>query len=170
MPACDKLAEFAKIKYAIKSKYAALEDKRDFNAWILDRKEQESQQNNPEPEPPCAATAAEFDDVIQGLQTNIGGLEEFKEYHVKDLYDQFGQGEDLGDFEQSIMEAFDAAKDAGTLEMDNPLQDDKPDTVPGCEDQTDPLGAQIDELAGDLKDLEDCLGFAGDYLCSALAS
>ena len=37
-------------------------------------------------------------------------------------------------------------------------------------DQTDPLAMQIDTLAADLKDLNDRMAFAGDYLCHDLAS
>ena len=68
------------------------------------------------------------------------------------------------------MEAYDAAKAANALPEDNPLQDDKPDSPPGCEDQTDPLGAEIDGLAAKLKELQDWLAFGLNYACNDLAS
>ena len=48
---------------------------------------------------------------------------------------------------------YEAAKSSNTLPVDHELQNSKPDTISGCEDETDPLGTQIDEYAFELKDL-----------------
>ena len=67
-------------------------------------------------------------------------------------------------------QAYDAAKAAGTLPVDSPLENTKPATTPACMEQTDLLAMQIDALADTLKDLNDRMAFAGEDLCSDLAS
>jgi hypothetical protein len=37
--------------------------------------------------------------------------------------------------------------------------------VEGCEGETDPKGAELDQMASDLKDLHDFISYAPDVLC-----
>ena len=163
--ACDRLAEFAQIKYAIKRKYGEVEDKRDFDAWLNAERQA--------PAPTCEQSVIDaFDTAIQGLQTDIAGVQAYSDFMLPDLFTQFGMPHGtFTAFQMHLNDAYEAAKAAGTLPVDTPLDPDrKPATTPECMAQTDPLAMQIDTLAGTLKDLNDRMAFAGEHLCAELAS
>jgi hypothetical protein len=85
------------------------------------------------------------------------------------LWADFGAGNNLSFFRQELETAFEAAKGAGTLPTDNMLMNGKPATTPECKEKTDPIAAQIDMLADDIKDAHDCTDFAPEYYCGLLA-
>ena len=81
--ACDRLAEFAQIKYAIKRKYGEVEDKRDFDAWM------QSMLTAPMPE--CEQSVLdEWAMRIQGLQASIAGVEDYSDFMIPQLFEDFG--------------------------------------------------------------------------------
>ena len=49
------------------------------------------------------------------------------------------------------------------------LMNAKPETTEECKELTDPISAQIDMLADDIKDAQDCEDFAPEYYCGQLA-
>ena len=51
-----------------------------------------------------------------------------------------------------------------------PLTDFKPETSPECDFLTDPIGDEIDVLAAQKKDIQDCIAFAPWYSCNILAT
>ena len=51
-----------------------------------------------------------------------------------------------------------------------PLTDFKPESDPQCDFLTDPIGAEIDTLAAQKKEIQDCIAFATWYSCGNVAT
>ena len=72
------------------------------------------------------------------------------------------------EFKEAILTAFNTVAIPDALRT--PLLDFKPTSVPECDFLTNQIAAEIDALAVDKKEIQDCLAFAPFYQCNEIAS
>ena len=114
--------------------------------------------------------------AIMNLMTEITSAEAEKTSLLASLYPDYiafkhGAGnKSLAQFTDTFEAGFSAAKAAGTLPVNNPLQNTKPPTLPNCQPMIDAgnYDGQIDTKAATLKDLEDFNDFLPNEICRQL--
>ena len=162
---CSVLNEFDKIKRAITVKHQELDKEQAFSDWLADLTAIPAV---------CTDKLQEFEEARENLASICAGAEEYKEFQLMELYDETVRM-DLTDttttyeeFKESILTAFNTVAIPDALRT--PLLDFKPESVPECEFLTNPIAAEIDALALDKKEIQDCLAFAPFYQCNEIAS